>query len=446
MTTTVPNPGPTAAPPSPALDFGNQALLDQSLSAMVHRIRGSVILKIATDVRAMIAAGKPVCNLTAGDFDPKQFPIPTGLLDGIRRALEKGETNYPPSEGMLQLRKAVADQIAREHGVRYPLESVLIACGGRPIVYAAYRAVLDPGDTVLYSVPSWNNDYYAEITETKAIDVVATRETGFQPTFDQLAPYLPEAALLCLCSPGNPTGTMMPAATLRHILEAVVAENDRRRATGKKSLFVFYDQIYSALAYSKEGHAHPIALVPAAAPYVIALDGISKAFAATGLRLGWVTAAPAVVARIKDFLGHVGAWAPRAEQVATAEFLNDPGAVAAYRTEMHARVKVRLDALYQGFTELKRAGYPVDCVQPEGAIYLALRLDLVGKAFRSTPIDDNEDIRQIMLEQAGLGVVPFQAFGLKGETGWFRMSVGSVSLDDISAAFPRLKAFLEQVR
>ena len=153
-----------------------------------------------------------------------------------------------------------------------------------------------------------------------------------------------------------------------------------------------------------------------------------------------------MVARIKDFLGHVGAWAPRAEQVATAEFLNDPGAVAAYRTEMHARVKVRLDALYQGFTELKRAGYPVDCVQPEGAIYLALRLDLVGKAFQSKLIDDNEDIRQIMLEQAGLGVVPFQAFGLKGETGWFRMSVGSVSLDDISAAFPRLKAFLEQVR
>lgn len=430
----------------PALDFGNQALVDQSLSSMVHRIRGSIILRIAADVRAMIAAGKPVCNLTAGDFDPKQFPIPSALLAGIRRALEQGETNYPPSEGMPALRKAVADSIDRQYGVRYPLESVLIACGGRPIVYAAYRAVLDPGDTVVYSVPSWNNDYYAEITETKSVEIVADRATGFQPTFAQLAPYLPTANLLCLASPGNPTGTTMPAPILKEILEAVVAENQKRRAAGRRELFVFYDQIYSALSYLPEGHTHPLSLVPAAAPHLIALDGISKAFAATGLRLGWVTAAPAVITRMKDFLGHVGAWAPRAEQVATAEFLNDPVAVQTYQAEMHQRVKVRLDALFQGFIALRDAGYPVDCVRPEGAIYLSLRLDLVGKAFRGAPIRDNEAIRQIMLEHAGLGVVPFQAFGLKGETGWFRMSVGSVSLADIAAAFPRIKAFLDQVR
>lgn len=413
---------------------------------MVHRIRGSVILKIAADVRAMIAAGKPVCNLTAGDFDPKQFPIPRSLLEGIRRALEKGETNYPPSAGMFPLRQAVADYVERESGVRYPIESVLIACGGRPIVYAAYRAILDPGDQVVYSVPSWNNDYYSEITEANSIEIVATRENGFQPTFGQLAPHLSAASLLCLCSPGNPTGTMMPADTLAEILVAVVKENESRRAAGQRALFLFHDQIYGALAYAPAQHAHPLALVPEAAPYLIVLDGISKAFAATGLRLGWVTAAPAVVTRINDFLGHVGAWAPRAEQVATAEFLSDATAVAAYRAEMHGKATARLDALYRGFTELKRAGFPVDCVEPQGAIYLSLRLDLAGRTFHGRSIETNEDIRQLMLEQAGLGVVPFQAFGLDGETGWFRMSVGFVSLEDIADAFPRVKRFLEQVR
>lgn len=441
MTMTAPSPVDTGP-----LEFGDQTALDRSLSTMVRRLRGSVILRIAADVRAMIAAGKPVCNLTAGDFDPKQFPIPPELLDGIRRALEHGETNYPPSEGMLPLRKAVTEYVAREHRVRYPVESVLIAAGGRPIVYAAYRAVVNPGDTVVYSVPSWNNDYYADMSDANAVEIVASRENGFQPTRSEIAPHLDRAALLCLCSPGNPTGTVMPAETLREILEAVVEENARRRSADRREMFVFYDQIYSGLVFPPATHAHPAALVPEAAPYLIVLDGISKAFAGTGLRLGWVTAAPAVITRLKDFLGHVGAWAPRPEQVATAEFLANPTAVARYRVGMHQRVKERLEALYQGFTALKDDGYPVDCVNPQGAIYLSLRLDLVGKTFENRVIATNEDIRHIMLEQAGLGVVPFQAFGLKGESGWFRMSVGAVSLTDIADAFPRIRGFLDKIR
>lgn len=428
------------------LDFGNPTELDRSLSAMVRRLRGSVILKIAAEVRGMIAAGKPVCNLTVGDFDPKQFPIPGKLLAGVRGALERGETNYPPSEGLLPLRNAVVDYVEREQGVRYPVESVLIASGGRPVVYAAFRAILDEGDTVIYSVPSWNNDYYADITKAKAVEIEADRANGFQPTLEQIAPHLPHANLLCLCSPGNPTGTMMTADSLRRILEAVVAENEARRAAGRRFLFVFFDQIYGSLVYPPARHDNPVALVPEAAPYVIALDGISKAFASTGLRLGWVLAAPALISRMKDFLGHVGAWAPRPEQVATAEFLADPAAIAAYRADMHRGIKARLDALYEGFSALKAAGHPVDCIDPQGAIYLSLRLDLVGRSIDGKPIRNNEDIRQVMLEHAGLAVVPFQAFGLKQDTGWFRMSVGAVSLADIAAAFPRIRTFLERIQ
>jgi aspartate aminotransferase len=436
MTTTVPA----------RLDFGNPSALDQSLATMVRRLKGSAILKVAADVRAMIAAGKPVCNLTAGDFDPKQFPIPAALRAGIVRALEKGETNYPPSEGMPVLRQAIVDYVDREQKVRYPLESVLVACGGRPIVYGAYRAVLNPGDKVVYGVPSWNNDYYADMLDAEAVEIVCDRSNGFQPTFAQLEPHLGTASLLCLCSPGNPTGTVMPADTLREILEAVVAENEARARAGRRFLFVLFDQIYGSLAYEPAQHVNPLALVPESAPYVIALDGISKAFASTGLRLGWVLAAPPLVTRMKDFLGHVGTWAPRAEQVGTAEFLQNPAAVAEYRATMHAAVKARLDALYRGFSELRAAGLPVDCIEPQGAIYLSLRLDLIGKTVDGKKVETNDDIRVLLLERAGLGVVPFQAFGLKGESGWFRMSVGSVSLRDIEDAFPRVRALLEQVR
>jgi len=431
---------------TPTLDFGDQTALIADLSQFARELKGSAILKVAAEVRAMIASGKPVCNLTVGDFDPKQFPIPATLRQGIERALGQGETNYPPSDGIPALRKAVGDYVEREQGVRYPLESILVASGGRPVVFGAYRVLLDAGDEVLYPVPSWNNDYYTAMMGARAVEVPGLREHGFQPTVDQLAPHLSTARLLCLCTPGNPTGTMIDADSLRAIMEAVVAENEARRSRGRKPLFVLFDQMYGSLAFPPAEHANPLALVPESAPYVVALDGISKAFAATGLRVGWALGPAAVIAKMKDFLGHVGTWAPRPEQVATAAFLSDPGAVADYRARFFPEVQARLDALYQGFQALRKAGYPVDCINPQGAIYLSLQLDLIGRQLGERRITSNDEIRLELLEKAGLAVVPFQAFGLADETGWFRMSVGAVSLQDIHDAFPRVRQLLDQVR
>jgi aspartate aminotransferase len=435
----------TVSAPTRALDFGNPDELDAGLSAMAHGLRGSVILKIASEVRGLAASGRPLCNLTVGDFDPKQFPVPAPLRDLVVRALHAGETNYPPSDGVLPLREAVAEAVAREYGVVVPVASVLITAGGRPAIYAAYRCIVDQGEAVLYSVPSWNNDYYAAMIGAREISVRARREAAFQPTLAELGPHLREAKLLCLCSPGNPTGTVLAPELLREILEAVVEENTRRGAAGQTPLFVLYDLMYGSLVFGDRPHAHPLALVPEAAPWVVTIDGISKAFAGTGLRVGWAVAAPAVIARMKDFLGHVGAWAPRAEQIATAAFLRDPEAIATFRAGMHRALLERLEALHTGFGRLQAEGLPVDSVRPEGAMYLSLRLDLVGRTLDGAPIADNEALRKLLLERAGLAVVPFQAFGLAEETGWFRLSVGAVSVRDIQEMLPRVRALLETI-
>jgi aspartate aminotransferase len=425
-------------------DFGPPALLEGSLSDMAQGMRGSEILRIAAEVRRLMAAGSPVCNLTVGDFDPTQFPVPPELLEATRAALDAGETNYPPSDGILPLREAVRKLAVRDLGVEFPIESVLIAAGVRPLLYAVFRAVLNPGDAVVYGVPSWNTNHYVWLTSARGVPIQARREHGFHPTLEEIAPHLGDAALLCLCSPANPTGTMIDPDELGRITAAVAEENEHRRVLGRRLLFLLYDQVYGSLVFSG-AHAHPVALVPEAAPFTVSLDGISKAFAATGLRVGWSLAAPAVTARMRDFLGHVGAWAPRPEQVATARFLGNPGAVQAFRQRMDAGVRARLDALYQGFTALRAEGYPVDCVHPQGAIYLSLQLDLVGRRIDGMTVTSNEDIRRLMLEQAGIAVVPFQAFGLPEETGWFRLSVGAVSLEDIARAFPRLRALLDRI-
>lgn len=409
---------------------------------MARELRGSLILGIAADVRAMAAKGHPICNLTVGDFDPRQFPIPARLRSLVTQALERGETNYPPSDGLPALRQAVVDFVAREHGITTGIQSVIITAGGRPAIYAVFRCLVNPGDVVVYPVPSWNNDYYAGMIGARTIPVMTRSDQGFQPTVSDLAPFLGEATLLCLCSPANPTGTILAPDGLREIMEAVVDENARRAAASRRPLFVLHDLMYGSLVFREAAHSHPLALVPEAAPWVVTVDGISKAFAGTGLRVGWATGAPAVISRMKDFLGHVGAWAPRPEQAATAEFLADAPAIAAYRAEMDDALTARLDALHRGFCALRDQGLPVDCIRPQGAIYLSLRLDLAGREIGGVRIADNEAIRKLLLERAGIAVVPFDAFGLRDQTGWFRLSAGAVSVAEIEAGLGRVREML----
>src|ERR1051325_5701557 len=129
------------------------------ISPMAQGLIGSEILKIAADIRAMIAEGKKICNLTVGDFNSSYFPIPEYLKNEIEAALTKGETNYPPSDGVLILRKAVQEFYRKRLGLDYPIESFIITGGARPVIYGVYSSVVAPGDTVVYPVPSWNNNH-----------------------------------------------------------------------------------------------------------------------------------------------------------------------------------------------------------------------------------------------------------------------------------------------
>ncbi|ATB35408.1 aspartate aminotransferase [Cystobacter fuscus] len=414
---------------------------DDTVGTMARGLQGSEILRIAAEIRELVAQGRQVCNLTVGDFSPREFPIPATLGEGIAQALAAGETNYPPSDGMLALRQSVQRFYERALGLKYPLESVLITAGARPIIYGVYRSVLDAGDTVVYPVPSWNNNHYAYMLGARSVEVKTDAEHGFMPTVEQLAPHLPQARLLCLCSPLNPTGTMISPEAMKAIGQRVVEENRQREARGARPLLVMYDHIYWTLTFGQSRHVTPVELVPELAPYTVFVDGISKAFASTGVRVGWAVGAPSIISRMKDVLGHVGAWAPKAEQVAVARFLDDAPAVSAYLETMRRRVDERLTALHQGFSAMRAAGLPVLSIPPQGAIYLSVRFELLGKAGLRT----NTDIRKLLLEKAGFALVPFQAFGLMEDTGWFRLSVGAVSVEEIRAALPRVEAVLREV-
>lgn len=421
------------------LDLSPPALPKDGIGSLAYDLIGSEILKIAGQVRAIKESGAPVSDFTVGDFSPAQFRIPATLEAAIVRALQAGETNYPPSDGVPALRKAVVAFYQRHLGLDYPLEGVAIASGARPVLWASYRTVLEDGDRVIYPVPSWNNNHYIHLCRAQGIAIPTSPEHGFLPTAAQIAPHIAGASLIALNSPLNPAGTGFSADEVRAIATLVVDENRRREARGERPVFLLYDHIYWTLAADSAPHFTPPGLVPEVAKYTLFVDGISKGFAATGLRVGWVVGPPYIVKRMRDLLGHVGAWAPRAEQIATAEVLADPDAGLALVEPIKNGLIARLERLYAGLEELRRAGAPVRALPPAGALYLSVQFDLLER------FGTDDELRRFLLEEAGLAAVPFRAFGLEHDSGWFRLSVGAVGLTEIDAALGRLRPALERL-
>jgi aspartate aminotransferase len=415
------------------------------LSQLSQRMVGSEILKIAGEVRELLAQGKPLCNLTVGDFAPSQFPIPERLARAISRNVLEGQTNYPPPIGMPELRKAVVSYYKRWLGLDVPLEGVVITSGGRPVIYGAYRTLVNAGDTAVYPLPSWNNNHYANIVGAKTIEIACGADTNFLPTAAMLRQAVRGASLLTLNSPSNPTGTVFAERQLADICDLVLEEN-ARRSPGERPLFVLYDQIYWMLTFGGARHVNPVTLRPAMANYTVFVDGISKSFASTGLRVGWAIGPVDVIRSMSDLLTHVGTWAPRAEQLATAELLCADDDIRVFHANMLREVQARLTALAEGIQVLKGEGFPVDTSPPSGAIYLSAQFALHGKR---TPdgiaLRDNEGVRRYLLHSCGLAAVKFQAFGSKEETGWFRLSAGAVSLQDIAELMPRLRRSLKEL-
>ena len=416
------------------------------LSAMADGLIGSEILKIASDIRGLVAAGHSVCNLTVGDFSPAQFRIPMELEDAIVERIRAGETNYPPSDGVAPLRRAVVEFYQRRLGLCYPVESVLVTGGSRPGIYAAYRAVVDAGDRVVYPVPSWNNNHYCHLVGAVGVPVTCSSSSNFLPTGKQLREALRGARLLALNSPLNPTGTAFTPEQLADVCDAVLEEN-ARRSPHERPLYLMYDQVYWMLTFGGVSHVNPVTLRPAMQPFTIFVDGISKAFAATGVRVGWTVGPEDITHRMASFIGHVGAWAPRAEQLATATLLADDSAMDQFHATMRPGVETRLQALFDGMESLRSDGLPVQAIAPMGAIYLSVRFPINGmQTPDETTLATNEQIRHYLLQESGIAIVPFQAFGMVEDSGWFRLSVGAVSIQEIAAMLPRLRQALAALR
>ncbi|MEO6347044.1 MAG: pyridoxal phosphate-dependent aminotransferase [Aquaticitalea sp.] len=416
-------------------------------SQLAEGLKGSEIIKIAGEVNALKAQGEVIYNQTIGDFDPKIFPIPPELKQAIVDAYNDDQTNYPAANGMESLRKAVSSYLSTGLDLNYTANEILISGGARPLIYAIYQTILDIDDIVLYPVPSWNNDAYTYLSRNKSVIVETKPENKFMPTVNDIKTHIKNVNLIALCSPLNPTGTTFDKSTLLEISQLVIEENKRRTDKKLKPLYVLYDQIYWQLTYGSIEHYNPVSLLHEMRDYTIFVDGISKAFAATGVRVGWAFGPAHVIDKMKALLSHIGAWAPKAEQMATANFLNHTEAVSKYLEHIKKELHYRLIAFYEGFNTLQSKGFSVKAIQPEAGLYLTVQFDLIGKTTDSCKkLETIQEVTSYLLQEAKLAIVPFYAFGTSTDSNWFRLSVGTAKKEDISTIFNLLEKALQKLK
>ncbi len=181
--------------------------------------------------------------------------------------------------------------------------------------------------------------------------------------------------------------------------------------------------------------------------YTVFVDGISKFLSATGVRVGWSMGNKKIIEKMKSIIGHVGAWAPKAEQVAVAKYLDHIPAVTKFLDGFKDSIYQRLETFYEGFIKLKEEGYKVNAIKPQGAMYLTANLELSGmKTPAGKVLSDSESIMRYILDEAGVALVPFYAFGASTNSPWFRLSVGTSKINEIPDVLNRLKNALQKLK
>ena len=311
-----------------------------------------------------------------------------------------------------------------------PANEILIAAGARPLIYAAYHTLVQPGDTIIFPMPSWNNNHYTHLSHAKKVEILVAPENNFMPVADNIKPFVKESALISLCSPLNQTGTVFKRKQLEDICTLILEENERRN---EKPLYLMYDQIYWVLTFGDTGHCDPVTLIPEMRNYTVFIDDLLKSFTATGIRVGWSFGPSYVNGKMKSILSHLGAWAPKAEQAATARYITNSKQENSYLDNFKREVRQRLERFYNRFMELRSEGYRVNSIAPQAVIYLTVQFELHGmKKEDGCVLATTKDITKYILEEAHVAIVPFHAFGDSDNSSWYRLSVGTCRLDDVN--------------
>ncbi|THK38780.1 pyridoxal phosphate-dependent aminotransferase [Ensifer sp. MPMI2T] len=390
-------------------------------ASRIASIGVSEILKIGARANAMKREGKPVIILGAGEPD---FDTPDHVKQAASDAIQRGETKYTALDGTPELKKAIREKFQRENGLAYETDEITVATGAKQILFNAMMASINPGDEVIIPTPYWTSySDIVQICEGKPVLIACDASSGFRLTADKLeAAITPKTRWVLLNSPSNPSGAAYSAADYRPLLEVLLKH---------PHVWLLVDDMYEHIVYDGFRFVTPAQLEPRLKDRTLTVNGVSKAYAMTGWRIGYAGGPRALIKAMAVVQSQATSCPSSVSQAASVAALDGPQDFLKERTASFQR---RRDLVVSGLNAIDG----LDCRVPEGAFYtFSGCAGMLGKVTPSgKTIETDTDFCAYLLEDAHVAVVPGSAFGLSP---FFRISYAT-SEAELKEALTRIAA------
>ena len=393
-----------------------------TISNLVQALEPSATLAMAAKARELKAAGKTVYDFSVGEPD---FTTPEHICEAARKAIAAGHTHYTASGGIPELRSAVAKQYKQRHGLEYQPAQVVVSNGAKHSLHNAFTVLCNPGDEVIIPAPYWVS--YAELvklTGAKPVIVSTDESNDFKLTPEKLrAAITPKTKVLLLCSPSNPTGSMYSPADLAALADVVL----------EKDLVVISDEIYERLIYGDNKFASFATVRPGLVDRTITINGVSKAYAMTGWRIGW-TLAPLAISKAMDSLQSQETSNPSSiSQYAAVEAVSGPQQcvddMLVHFAQRREYVRGRIAAIPK-----------LSCPNMGGAFYAFININAyLNRKYGDKQVNNSAEWCLTLLEQKGVATVMGSAFGAEG---YARISFAT-GLETLEKGFDAIAGFLK---
>lgn len=393
-----------------------------TISRLIQALEPSATLAMAAKARELKASGRTIYDFSVGEPD---FNTPAHICEAAIVAMREGHTHYTASSGINELRTAIANQYRQRHGLEYSPQQAIVSNGAKHSLHNTFTVLCDPGDEVIIPAPFWVS--YAELVKLASGKpvIVPTAETeNFKLTPARLrAAITPRTKVLLLCSPSNPTGSMYSGAELAALADIVLEHN----------LTVVSDEIYERLVYSGNKFVSFATVRPGLQDRVITINGVSKAYAMTGWRIGWALAPPNVAKAMDSLQSQETTNASSVSQYAAIAALEGPQGCV---DEMLAEFSKRRDFVRQRIASLPK----LSVCDMGGAFYAFINISAhLGRTYNGTSVKTSADWCLQALTQQGVATVQGSAFGAEG---YARLSFAT-SMANIQAGFDKIEAFLK---
>jgi len=395
------------------------------ISQRCRAISPSATLAMDAKAKAMRAEGIDVIGFAAGEPD---FDTPEVVREAFKEALDRGQTRYTPVAGTLELRTAIASRMLNDYGLRYATDEIIVSNGAKHALYNCFQAILNPGDEVIVDKPCWvSYPEMVRMAEGRPVFLNCPESQGFLPRIEDMRKCIsPRTKAFVLNTPSNPNGCVWTREQLQELADLAV-EHD---------FYIIADEIYDKLVYDGHKHYSIASFGPEVKRHTILINGVSKAYAMTGLRIGYACAHKELINAMVKYQSHATSSANAAAQHAAAVALTmDQTCVE----EMRQAFEARRNKLVELINDVPG----ISCRMPSGAFYVMMNVrGLMGRRYGEKYLDGSAAIAEAMLEHAHVAVVPGVAFMAEG---YCRMSYAT-SMDNIIEGMRRIAAFVKELK